>query len=283
MTGTVIAICIATMVSVLLFSLTVIITMNEVFRKFEEKYTEAGKADLDALYLTMEPNQLMVLSIACGGFFGFMGYLLGDIMVCLVCLFGGLFVPLMVIRKMKARRQYKFNEQLIDCLGNISNSLRSGFTIPQSVEMIGREMDNPLAMEFRITHAEMRLGLPPVEAMQNMTKRMPINDLDLVVTAMSISEGLGGNLSNIFENISHTIRERFRVEGRIQSLSAMGRMQGQVLVAMPFVLVLFMTNMQPEFIAPLFDTLIGRFAIAGGLIWLFLGWLSIRAIVDIDV
>jgi tight adherence protein B len=165
----------------------------------------------------------------------------------------------------------------------MSNSMRSGFTVPQSVEMISREMDNPIAMEFRIATAEMKLGLPPVEAMQNMTKRMPINDLDLMVTSMSISEGIGGNLGNVFNNMSHTMRERFRVEGRIRSLSAMGRMQGAVLIGMPFVLIFFMAKFQPDFVKPLLEETLGQLACAFGLFWLGLGYLSIKKIVDIDV
>jgi len=279
----IIVICISTAIATALFAWTISITINESIRTFEERYSEAGQARLDALYLTMEPRQLMVLSFSSGAFLGFMGYLIAGTAIAVVLFGFGVFSPLYILNKMKEKRQTLFNEQLIDCLSNMSNSLKSGFTIPQSVDMIGREMDNPIGMEFRIASAEMRLGLPPVDAMQNMTKRMPISDLDLMVTSMGIAEGVGGNLGKIFNNIAGTIRERFRVEGRIQSLSAMGRMQGTVLIGMPFVLVFFMSKFQPQFIDPLVNTTIGQIACGAGLIWLFIGYLSIKKIVDIDV
>jgi tight adherence protein B len=273
----------AAAVATALFAWTIALTINDALKKFEEKYSQAGKTELDALYLTMEPKQLIVLGFACGAFLGFLGLLMSGVIVAIVFAGFGFFAPLFILKKMKEKREKLFNEQLIDCLSNMSNSLRSGFTVPQSVDMIGREMDNPIAMEFRIASAEMKLGLPPVEAMQNMSTRMPIPDLDLMVTSMDISEGVGGNLGNIFNNMANTIRERFRVEGRIQSLSAMGRMQGLVLVAMPIFLVFFMAWAQPEFVDPLLNDIRGNIAMAAGCVWLFLGHISIKKIVDIDV
>jgi tight adherence protein B len=260
-------------------------TLKGIYANFEKKYAAAGQAHLDSLYMVMSTQQLMILSITSGAIVSFFSFIFngGDIAFSLISGIIGLFAPLFLLSYLKRKRQKLFNEQLIDALGNMGNSLKAGFTLPQAIELIGREMDDPIGMEFRIAHSEMRLGLPPVEALQNIANRVQIQDLDLVVTSVGISQDIGGNLTRVFDSIAHTIRERFRVEGRIRSLSAMGRMQGLVLITMPFLLVLFMSKFQKGFIEPLFHTTLGQIFCVAGLIWLFIGWISIKKIVDIDV
>ncbi|MGE4157889.1 MAG: type II secretion system F family protein [Planctomycetota bacterium] len=257
--------------------------IREGFRRYEEKYAAAGKANLDALYLSLDARLLSILSFSAGSLLGFLGYALGGGAVGVMGLATGLFAPLFILSLLKKKRLRAFNEQLVEALGQMSNSLRAGFTMPQAIDLIAREMDNPLAMEFKIARADMRLGMPPVQALRQMTSRVPLADLDLLVTSIDIAEGIGGNLTKVFDSLGVTIRERFRVEGRIESLSAMGRMQGLVLILMPFALVLILKKLQPEYIRPLFEHPVGQVCCAAGLVWLALGWLSIRRIVSIDV
>jgi tight adherence protein B len=152
-----------------------------------------------------------------------------------------------------ARRRLKaFNDQLGDTINLLANSLRSGYSFLQSMELVSREAPPPMSTEFRRVVQEVGLGLSTEEALENLLRRVPSEDLDLLITAVNIQMEVGGNLAQILETIGHTIRERVRIKGEIQVLTAQGRISAYVITGLPIALAIMITVINPTYMAPMF-------------------------------
>lgn len=195
----------------------------------------------------------------------------------------GFVVPRMLVSRAKKNRVAKFNSQIGDALVVMSNSLRAGFSFLQAMEMVGKEMQPPVADEFVRTLREMNLGTPTEEALSHLTKRIDSDDLDLVVTAVMIQRQVGGNLAEVLESISYTIRERIRIKGEIKTLTSHGRMSGLVIGALPVVVALILSVLNPEYTNKLFTTSVGMAITVAGVISQVIGIVVINKIVDIEV
>lgn len=197
------------------------------------------------------------------------------------------FIPDIYVGFSAKRRVKAFNNQLGDAIGMLANSLRSGYSFLQSMELVSREAPAPMSNEFRRVVQEVGLGLSTTAALENLLKRVPSEDLDLLITAVNIQQEVGGNLAQILETIGHTIRERVRIKGEIAVLTAQGRMSGYVITALPIGLALFITVTRPDYMAPLFTfgfppTAWCCFPVAS-LVMIVVGYLIIMKIVDIEV
>jgi len=251
---------------------------------YEQRYIKGAERRLDDLYLTIPTQHLIYLSVLA---FVLLTTAAGTVFNSLVVglIFGlfGLLTPEVLVRLLRRRRKTKFGDQLVDALMSMSNALRTGFSLPQAFEMVQREMGNPISQEFRLLNTEMRLGVPMEEALQHMVERMPSEDLDLVVTAINISREIGGNLTEVFDNIAQTIRERHRLEGKIRSLTAMGKLQAGIICALPIAMAVVLNFTNPELMAPLLRTPLGLFMFGVILLLEVCGILVIRKIVNIDI
>ena len=132
----------------------------------------------------------------------------------------GFFLPRMYVNQQKKRRLKRFNEQLSDMINLMVNGLRAGYSTMQAMESVSKEMPSPISDEFRRVVQEMQLGIPMEAALENLLRRIPSQDLDFMVTAVNVQREVGGNLSEILDTISFTIRERGRIKGYIQTLTA---------------------------------------------------------------
>jgi len=150
------------------------------------------------------------------------------------------------------RRVKRFNNQLGDAINLLANSLRSGYSFLQSMELVSREAPAPMSSEFRRVVQEVGLGLSTANALENLLHRVPSDDLDLLITAVTIQMEVGGNLAQILETIGHTIRERVRIKGEIQVLTAQGRISAWVITLLPVALAIFITVINPGYMAPMF-------------------------------
>ena len=163
----------------------------------------------------------------------------------------GLFVPGFYVRMQQGRRLTLFDNQLGDMLNLVVNGLRAGFSVMQALEAVAKEMPPPISIEFRRVVQEMQLGITMEQALANLTRRIPSRDLDFVVTAINVQREVGGNLAEILDNITYTIRERVRIKGEIATLTAQGMITGWIISALPIGLagLLFVMNrpymMQP--------------------------------------
>ena len=163
----------------------------------------------------------------------------------------GLFLPKLYLNNQKSRRLKCFNEQLSDMINLMVNGLRAGYSTMQAMESVSKEMPSPICDEFRRVVQEMQLGIPMEAALDNLLRRIPSPDLDFMVTAINVQREVGGNLSEILDTISFTIRERVRIKGDIQTLTAQVRTSGSVLSLIPVFLTLVLWFLNPEYLLSL--------------------------------
>ena len=195
---------------------------------------------------------------------------------------GALFLPKLYVGFRQNRRLSAFNNQLADTASLMANSLRSGYSLLQSMEMVAREGPSPTAEEFQRVVREVGLGLTPEQALANLVRRLNSDDLDLMVTAINVQHEVGGNLAQILDSISHTIRERVRIKGEIRTLTAQVSCSGNVVSVLPIALgvVLFLLN--PSYVSLLFQPGWQLCLPAAGAAGIVAGWLAMRKITQIE-
>lgn len=165
----------------------------------------------------------------------------------------GFFLPRFYVKRQQSLRLTRFNDQLGDMLNLMVNGLRAGYSTMQAMEAISRELPTPISDEFRRVVQEMQIGIPMEKALDNLLRRIPSDDLDFVVTAINVQREVGGNLSEILDTISFTIRERVRIKGEIRVMTAQVRTSGSILSLIPVALALALWFVSPEYIGSFFD------------------------------
>lgn len=160
---------------------------------------------------------------------------------------GGI-APGQYVKSQQKKRLQRFNDQLPDMLNLMVNGLRAGYSTMQAMEAISKELPPPINDEFKRVVQEMQIGIPMETALENLLRRIPSEDLDFVVTAINVQREVGGNLSEILDNISFTIRERIRIKGEVRVLTAQVRTSGTVLSLIPFGLTLILWFLNPEYL-----------------------------------
>lgn len=181
------------------------------------------------------------------------------------------------------RRRNAFTEQLGDCLTTVANALRAGYSFPQAVDVVVREMEPPISEEFAQVSREVGMSVPLESALEAMTRRVKSADLDLMVTAVLIQREVGGNLAQILDSISDTIQERVRMKREIFALTAQGRLSALILLLMPFILALFFYIFNRDQLMILIENPIGQIALLGSMLLELIGYIVIKRIVNIDV
>ncbi|MBR4353924.1 MAG: type II secretion system F family protein [Kiritimatiellae bacterium] len=186
-------------------------------------------------------------------------------------------------RHLNNRRRARFNDQLPDALATMSNALRAGLSINQAFESVIENGQHPLSDEFRILVQSIKVGMSMEEALETMTERVGSEDLLLVNTAILISRKTGGNVTEIFDKISDTIRARMKIERKIKTLTAQGKLQGIIVSLMPVFLALIMTMLKPEMMIGFFLSPVGAISVLVTIVLIVLGWWMISKIVKIDI
>ena len=186
-------------------------------------------------------------------------------------------------RWLDQRRRDKFNEQLPEALATMSNALRAGFSLSQAFDSVVAQGEKPMSEEFAILQQQLRIGMSFEDALESMSQRVGSDDLTLVTTAILISRKTGGNVTEIFDKISDTIRARQKIARKVRTLTAQGRMQGLLVSAMPFILGVAMVMLKPDMMIPFLCSLTGVVSVAVVLVLITIGWLIIRKIIKIDV
>jgi len=181
------------------------------------------------------------------------------------------------------RRVNKFVFQMVDALSLMSNGLRSGLSVVQSLGLVTQEMPQPIQQEFTLVLSENKLGVSMEEAFNNLAKRIKSDDVEMFVTSINILKETGGNLAETFDTIVTTIRERIKVEKKIEAMSAQGLYQGIFVMAIPPIMGFLFYQMDPEFMAPLFSTAIGWGIIMAIFLLEAIGFFVIMKVVKIDV
>ena len=229
-------------------------------------------------------NRFIIISLILGLLLGSLVLLVsGSIFATLVVTAGGMAAPLLWVLNKRRLRFKKFLEQLPDALELMIRSLQAGHSFSSALQMVATEMPDPIAKEFGKAYEEQNLGLHLKNALENMLERMPLMDLKMCVTAVLIQREVGGNLSEVLRSISHTIRERFRIQGDIRVRSAQARLSGYVVSCLPFMLFFWISLVNPNYMKPLYEHPWGYFILGTGISMQLIGWLIIRKIVSIEV
>lgn len=197
----------------------------------------------------------------------------------------GFFAPRFYVKRQQTVRLYKFNDQLADMLNLMVNGLRAGYSTMQALEAVSRELPAPISDEFRRVVQEMQIGIPMESALENLLRRIPSDDLDFVVTAINVQREVGGNLSEILDTISFTIRERVRIKGEIRVMTASVRTSGAVLSLIPVFLSIALWFVSPEYISSFFSRgpLCGWLAVGTIVGMIASGYFVMMKIADIEV
>jgi tight adherence protein B len=269
--------------SVFFFSLVIFTVLAKAYEQYQERYVVKSMNDLSDMFLFIDARQLLVLNIASMCLLGILSYIIFNPILCVVSTIFGFFLPIILVKHYRKRRIKKFNVQLVDALQAMANAFKAGLTFPQAIEHVAREAQPPLAQEFGLFVKEIKLGVPLEEALINMGRRVGSDDLELVVVATNIARQLGGNMAEMFETISSVIRERFRLEGKIDALTSQGKLQGWVVAAMPGVLGLVLNYMRPDLMEPMMDHWFGYVLVTIIALMEVMGVLIIRRIVNIDI
>ncbi|MGI6207857.1 MAG: type II secretion system F family protein [Anaerolineae bacterium] len=203
--------------------------------------------------------------------------------LAVVAAFAGFFLPRIYLRRRQAARLKAFGEQLGDALGLLVSSLRSGYSMLQSMEVVASELPEPIAGEFGRVVREVGLGLSQEQAFINMLNRVPSEDLDMMVTAINVQHEVGGNLAEILDTISGTSSERVRIQGEIRVLTAQQMLSGYMLTCLPVAVTLILFAINRPYMSQLFTDTCGLVMVAIGVLMTGSGFLIIRRIVKIEV
>jgi len=268
---------------VFFLSLVIFGVLGKAYEQYQERYIVKSMNDLSDMFLFIDPRQMLVLNIASMIMLGVFAYFVVNPIVAVLSTIFGFFLPMLLVKHYRKRRVLRFNVQLVDALQALSNAFKAGLTFQQGVEQISRDSFPPLAQEFGLLVKEVKLGVPLEEGLNNMARRVGSDDMDLVAMATNISRQLGGNMAEMYETLAGTIRERFRLEGKIDALTAQGKMQGWVVAAMPPILGLVLNWMRPDLMQPMLDHIFGMVLIGIIAIMELLGIFVIRRITNIDI
>jgi tight adherence protein B len=257
--------------------------LRKAFEQYQRRYVARSLSDLGDMFLFVEPRQILLLNLAALVGFAAAGFWVGGALTAALAAVAGFFAPAVAVRFYRRRRVRRFETQLTDALQQLANSLRAGLALAQAMEQVGRDASAPLAQEFGLFNKEVKLGMPIDEALSAMAARVASEDLELVATSTNIARQLGGNLAEMFETIAATIRERFRLEGRIAALTSQGKMQGVVVALLPLGVGFFLSAYRPDLVQPMFDSAFGYLLVGAIVLLQATGFFFIRRIVAIDV
>jgi tight adherence protein B len=195
----------------------------------------------------------------------------------------GFSLPFLYLNFKRGRRLRKFEEEFPEALDLIARALKAGHAFVTGLKMVADEMEDPVGPEFRKTFDEQNFGLPMKDALENLTTRVPSLDVRFFSTAVLIQRETGGNLSEILENLAHVVRERFKILRQVRVYTAHGRMTGYVLLALPAVLCIALSFINPDHMNLLFRERMGQMLLMLALTLQFIGYVWIRQVVKIEV
>lgn len=260
---------------------------------FLQKRSLSARAEiirlLDLMFVEVDEKKvtiiLLLLSFGLGLVFFFLlwpnilfGLIIGSAVTVL-----GWSVPLNLVKGMYERRASRFVDQMIDSLTIMANGIKSGLSVNQAMERVVENMGNPISQEFSLVLSQIRIGRSVEEALLDLGERIPKADVQMFVTAINILKETGGNLAETFQTIVYTIRERQKIEKKIEAMTTQGVWQGYIISAVPIVLMITFLVLDPKYVMPMFTTTLGLFLTLVMIALIIIGGITIRKLVKINV
>jgi tight adherence protein B len=244
---------------------------------------ELARADLK-----FKPGEYMALYVIAVMGVGLIAFFLGGRLLLSALIGGGIgaLLPRMYVKNQQSKRLTRFNDQLPDMLNLMVNGLRAGFSTLQAMEAVSKELPPPICDEFKRVVQEMQLGIPMEKALANLLRRIPSQDLDFLVTAINVQREVGGNLAEIMDIISYTIRERIRIKGDIRSLTAQAMYSGRALALMPIGLLCILWFLNRSYVMEFFNKsnlLCGGIALGAAGVLITFGYFVMTRIANVEV
>ncbi len=249
----------------------------------DKRFVTRVQRDLARANLRLRASEYYALRLGLMLALGLFLWISRDPLSGVIGLYLGYMLPRFWVGRRIGGRLGAFNKQLPDTITLLSNSLRAGSSFLQSIELVSREGQPPISEEVGRVVREVNLGLGMDEALKNLVRRIKSDDLDLMVTAIGIQQQVGGNLAEILDTIAFTIRERVRIKGEINTLTAQGRMSGYLVALLPIALAAGINAINPGFMEPLFTQALGKILIGVSLFCMAVGFFAIQKITDIKV
>ena len=252
--------------------------------RYQSKLVRRSAKRLDNMFIKVSSKKLLLIHTVVPLCLGGLGFLLSSSMLVAVVLGAfGLVLPTIVIKRLAARRRATFQNQLVDGLMILTSSLKGGLSLLQSIEAMVEEMPEPLSQEFSLVLRENKLGIPLDESLEKLNKRMQVEELNLVITAISVARETGGNLPKILNQLVHTIRERNKILGKVKTLTTQGRLQGTIMGLLPIAFVMLVYSMNPNFFDTMLQQDLGKFLIGYAVFSQILGILFIKKFSKVEV
>ena len=254
------------------------------YQHYRQAFKKEAHERLSEFFLFVDPAQLWFANLMLGVAIMLVLYVLtGWRTLALISGLLALFVPLYIIRRIRARRLLRFDQQLPDLLQALSGALRSGVGIQPALKQIIAHSPAPLAQEFGLLMREQRMGVPLEQALANLYRRMPAEGTGLVVSSLNIATQSGGGLAEALDRIALTLRARLQLLGRVRALTAQGRLQAWVMACLPVVLAVALHYLDPESMRALWETPVGWGVLGVVVLMETIGMILIRRIVTIQV
>ncbi len=230
------------------------------------------------------PSAIMLAIVAAAIVFGFISMLFISVPIFwALAALAGSFVPYIWLRHKRAQRIKRFEEQFPEALDLLSRAIRAGHAFQTAMGMVADELPSPVGVEFKKAFEQQNFGLPLRDVLDQMAERVPILDVKFFVTAVTIQRETGGNLAEILDNLAHVVRERFKILRQVRVHTAHGRFTGYVLLALPAVLAVALTFINPEHMNVMFKERMGQMMLVGAIVMQAFGFLWIRKVIQIEV
>lgn len=239
------------------------------------------RKDLLQADIYKNPSNVLAIVLLVAGF----GFLVGQFLtksplIGLLIFLGIMIVPFGYVKWKKQRKTLAFERQMPDAMELLARSLRAGHTLPSAIELLGSEMDDPMATEMKITFEEQCFGIAMPEAMVHMLERVDSQDLRYFVSALLIQQDTGGNLAELMEKIAQVIRARLNFKVKVRALTAMGRMSAYIMIVTPIIAFLLLNLVARYYVSALYTTPMGRKMLTAGIIFLIIGSLTLRRLIN---
>ncbi|MCL2658839.1 MAG: type II secretion system F family protein [Betaproteobacteria bacterium] len=256
----------------------------EGMRQYRERFQEQTQFKLREMFLFIDPRRLFALNlILVFVLAGLVWLVSGNPVVALLVCIALILLPRRLLNYFRQRRLERFEAQLPDALLMLSGGLKAGASLNSALQQLVREAEAPLSQEFGLLVREQRLGVSIDDSLQHLQKRIPLQSVLLLVSAMRIANETGGALAETLERTAQTLRSKAQIEGKISALTAQGKLQAWIVGALPLALMLVLHYLEPTEMEKLWHTTVGWIALAVILLFEAAGIYVIRRIIAIDV
>jgi len=272
------------MLSGFLLAYVIVNQAKHFFGDYKSTFQEAADVNMSDMFMFIDPSKLFIYNLVALIIFPLVVWIIsGDLLIGGVVFLVLLILPPSIYKIMRKKRLKKFEEQLPDALIMVTGALKVGASLNMAMESLVKEYPPPISQEFALLVRQQRLGIDFSSALKTLEQRVPLQSVHMLVAALRISREIGGNLGETLETLAETLRRKMTMEGKIESLTSQGKMQGIVMTGLPVLLAIMLSFIEPEHMSKLYTTPTGLVVLAIIILMEIIGYIFIKKITTIDV